>query len=109
MCSRFVKSMFSDNKETAVQSKSMRSSDQKLKLTYFDFKGKGEATRLALFISGVEFEDNRISMEAWFQMKNDTMFGNVPLLQDGDLELAQSTAILRYVALKYNPSLYPTD
>ena len=30
-------------------------------MTYFNFKGSAEAIRLALFIGGVEFEDERIT------------------------------------------------
>ena len=30
-------------------------------LTYFDFKGSAEAIRLALFIGGVDFEDERVT------------------------------------------------
>ena len=30
-------------------------------LTYFNFKGSAEAIRLALFIGGVDFEDERIT------------------------------------------------
>ena len=36
-----------------------------IKLTYFDIAGAAEKVRLALVVSGTEFEDNRIQREAW--------------------------------------------
>ena len=38
----------------------------KLKLTYFDFHGgRGEPARLALSISGIPFEDDRVPPSEW--------------------------------------------
>ena len=38
-------------------------------LTYFNIRGKGEATRLVFKAAGVEFEDRRITFEEWGQLK----------------------------------------
>jgi glutathione S-transferase len=36
-------------------------------------------------------------------------YGQCPGMTDGDLNIGQSNTILRYLALKYSPKLYPTD
>jgi glutathione S-transferase len=79
------------------------------KLTYFDFSGsRGEECRLALHVAGVEFEDNRISREAWQVLKPSSPYGAVPFLETpGKPVLAQSNAILAYVGRSYG--LHPSD
>ena len=64
----------------------------KPKLTYFDAPiSRGEECRLAFHVAGVDFEDNRISREAWLAMKPTTPFGSLPLLDlPGQPTLAQS-------------------
>ena len=44
-------------------------SENKIKLTYFNFRGRGELARLVLVQAGVEFEDNRIEKSDWMQHK----------------------------------------
>lgn len=39
------------------------------KLTYFDFKGRGEAIRLLLATAGVKFADDRVKLENWPSIK----------------------------------------
>ena len=41
----------------------------KAKLLYFDGRGRGEMIRIMLSYGGVEFEDKRIKMEEWPQVK----------------------------------------
>jgi len=69
------------------------------KLSYFDFSGsRGEECRLALFVNGVEFEDNRIPPKQWPELKSTTPFGSLPLLErDGGPPLSQCNAILAYI------------
>jgi glutathione S-transferase len=71
----------------------------KPKLTYFDAPvSRGEECRLALHLAGVEFEDVRLSREAWAALKPQTPFGSVPLLEmPGKPVLAQSNAILVFI------------
>lgn len=73
------------------------------KLTYFDFSGsRGEECRLALFVAGVDFVDQRITREAWLALKASTPYGSVPVLEvEGKPALAQSNAILSYVGHRY--------
>lgn len=79
------------------------------KLTYFDMPvSRGEECRLAFVLAGVDFEDHRISREAWAAMKPTTPFGAVPVLEvEGYPPVAQSNAILTYIGRRYGA--HPTD
>src|SRR4051812_23071978 len=81
----------------------------KPRLTYFDAPmSRGEECRLALHVGGVDFEDNRISREAWLALKPTTPFGSMPILELPDHPpLAQANAIL--VLLGRRHGLHPTD
>ena len=79
-----------------------------LKLTYFDIHGgRGEPARLALFIGGVAFEDDRISFREFGAKRGGYPFKRVPVLQVGDVELSQCNSINRYVGKL--AGLYPSD
>jgi glutathione S-transferase len=79
------------------------------KLTYFDFAAsRGEECRLALHVAGVEFEDERLTREAWASRKPNTPYGSLPVLTvEGKGELAQSNAILSFVG--HNHGMLPAD
>merc|ERR1711957_845874 len=84
----------------------------KLRLYYFDIKGKGEPIRLFCAYAGLELDDYRFSSRQEFaEMKESgkLAFGQVPLLEvDGGTHmLVQSGAILRYLAKL--SGLYPDD
>lgn len=80
----------------------------KLKLSYFDFHGgRGEPARLAFHIAGIEFEDRRIALSDWPNVKSTTPFHALPVLEVDGIELAQSNTINRYVGRL--GSLYPDD
>lgn len=71
-------------------------------LSYFDAPtSRGEECRLALTLAGVDFHDDRIKSADWPARKAKTPFGSVPVLTVAGRELAQSNAILRYVAREY--------
>ncbi|EGZ28028.1 hypothetical protein PHYSODRAFT_554350 [Phytophthora sojae] len=77
----------------------------KLKLTYMPHPGRAEPIRLAFFIGGVEFEDERITREELANRKPSLPFNQLPVLEvDGDV-IAQSLAILRYAGTL--SGLYP--
>lgn len=80
-----------------------------VKLTYFPIEGAGEKIRLALKLSGVDFEDERIGGAAWQERKASTKYGQMPILTVDGVEKYQSTAQLKYVARRFNPALYPSD
>ncbi|SOV82760.1 glutathione S-transferase [Plasmodium reichenowi] len=78
-------------------------------LYYFDARGKAELIRLIFAYLGIEYTDKRFGVngDAFVEFKNfkkekDTPFEQVPILQIGDLILAQSQAIVRYLSKKYN-------
>ena len=41
----------------------------KIKLTYFNLRGRAEVARLILAQAGVEYEDHRIEREDWVKLK----------------------------------------
>ncbi len=80
----------------------------KLKLTYFDIHGgRAEPARLAMYIGGVDFEDNRISFQQFGDARSSFPFNRVPMLEIDGIELSQCNAILRYVGKL--AGLSPTD
>ena len=80
----------------------------KIKLTYFDFDGgRGEPVRLALHIGRVKFEDARISPKNWPQVRDETPFQSLPLMEVDDKMVTQSNSILRFVGKLAD--LYPKD
>jgi glutathione S-transferase len=78
-------------------------------LTYFDAPvSRGEECRLALYVAGVPFEDERLKGPQWQERKASTPFGALPVLTiEGKGQLAQSNAILRFVGSQFG--LHPTD
>jgi prostaglandin-H2 D-isomerase / glutathione transferase len=81
----------------------------KPKLTYFDNpRSRGEECRLAFVLAGVDFEDNRLSRDAWRALKPTTPFGALPILEvEGKPPVSQANAILGYIGRKYG--LLPSD
>uniref|UniRef100_A0A915C0I1 Glutathione S-transferase 1 n=1 Tax=Parascaris univalens TaxID=6257 RepID=A0A915C0I1_PARUN len=73
----------------------------KYKLTYFNAMGRAEIIRLVFAQAGVEFEDIRIEKSDWPALKEKMPFGQLPVLQEDDRMLAQSTAIATYLAKKF--------
>jgi len=68
-------------------------------LTYFDNPtSRGEECRLALFVAGVPFTDERLSRSEWEKRKPSSPYGQLPILTaEGHPPLAQSNAILRLI------------
>jgi len=79
-----------------------------LKLIYFDIRGLGELSRLCLAAGGLPFTDDRIEFTRkpdgtfhrpdWEVRKKDMPYGQVPVLEVNGVKIAQSNAIVRYVA-----------
>lgn len=77
--------------------------ESRVKLSYFDFPGgRGEDCRLALHISGVDFEDDRVAPKDWPEKKSSTPFGALPVLEiEGEGTVAQSNAILGLIGSQH--------
>ena len=73
----------------------------KLKLYYFNSKGKGEPIRLFCAYAGLDLEDHRFAARSELyelRANGKLSFGQVPLLEvDGKHQLVQSAAIMRYL------------
>jgi glutathione S-transferase len=75
--------------------------NSKLKLSYFDGKGRVEAARLILVAAGGKFEDVRFSREDAPKYLALTPFGKTPTLEvDGEI-FAESLAIKTYLAREF--------
>ncbi|XP_045399702.1 glutathione S-transferase A1-like [Lemur catta] len=82
----------------------------KVKLHYFDGRGRMESIRWLLAAAGVEFEEKYItSPEDLDKLRDDgrLMFQQVPMVEIDGMELVQTRAILNYIASKHN--LYGKD
>lgn len=71
------------------------------KLIYFPIHGRSMHIRYLLTDNGLDFDVEHVSGESWATLKPKTLFGQIPMLKDGDFELVQSNAILRYLARKH--------
>lgn len=68
-------------------------------LWYFNFRGRAEVPRLIMKEAGMDFEDKRVAFEEWFQKLKPSMpFNQIPVLFVDDTPLAESGAIVRYLA-----------
>lgn len=78
------------------------------KLTYFDIDGgRGEVTRIAMHVAGIDFDDNRISFPEFGATRQSMRFHAVPILEVDGEEFSQSDAMSRYVGRL--AGLYPSD
>src|SRR5690242_10517287 len=83
-------------------------------LTLYDFPQSGNAQKVRLLLAelGLEFEHRHVPHTRprpdWYLELNP--FGGVPYVVDGDVALAESQAILRYLAVREGrDDLYPAD
>ncbi len=80
-------------------------------LTYFPLGGRAEASRLAMVLGGIAFEDKRLAPSDWAPLKggeNCPPWGSMPILalEDGTV-VNQSRAVLRFIGKL--TGLYPSD
>ena len=73
------------------------------KLIYFNAKGRAEITRFIFAQSGVPYEDKRIEYDAkeWPELKPNTPFGVLPVLEIDGKQLGGSIVIARYLAEEF--------
>jgi len=77
------------------------------KLTYFDAKAVGEPIRFLFAAAGVDYEDDRIKIQDWGEVKGKLGYGQLPILYIDGEQLTQSYAIMRYLATLFD--LVPKD
>jgi glutathione S-transferase len=73
-----------------------------MKLIYFNVRGRAQALRYLCADNGVALEEQWTAFADWPALKPTIVFGQLPVLEDGNFKLAQSNAILRYVARKHD-------
>ena len=73
-----------------------------LQLFYFPLTGRAEVIRLICLAKGAEFTETAPDYQAMKADKDNFPFGQVPRLVDGDVNLVQSNAIVRYLARKFD-------
>ncbi|XP_065193251.1 hematopoietic prostaglandin D synthase-like [Sycon ciliatum] len=71
------------------------------KLTYFNGRGRAELLRYCLSFAGVEFEDNRLEMPAWPELKKTMMPDYLPALEEDGVNLHEGCLAAQYIACKY--------
>jgi len=82
----------------------------KLIFNYFPIPGRGELTRLALTVSGADWEDRRLAGPAWGALKASVQpYGQLPFLEieGSGQRIFQSDAIARYAARQGDGALVP--
>merc|ERR1711936_980551 len=69
-----------------------------MKMTYFDGRGRGEILRLILAKGGKKYEDVRITFDQWPELKPQTPFGGLPMLEFNGKKFGQGLALALYLA-----------
>uniref|UniRef100_A0A7S4L3S0 Glutathione transferase n=1 Tax=Paramoeba aestuarina TaxID=180227 RepID=A0A7S4L3S0_9EUKA len=72
-------------------------------IIYFPARGRAELTRLTIAAAGQEFKEQIVGGDSLVEFKKSDkcLFGQVPVLLDGDNVIAQSNAMARHVARKH--------
>ncbi|OWA52271.1 putative Hematopoietic prostaglandin D synthase [Hypsibius exemplaris] len=72
------------------------------RLIYFDGRGRAELIRLIFAAAFQKFEDVRIDVAKWPEYKLTTPWGGIPILEVNNRPVAQSGAIVRYLARQFH-------
>jgi len=79
---------------------------QNITLRYFNTRGRAEPIRLLLEQAGADYKEIRVQGEQWPELKKSwsdlLTYGQLPHLSDGSFHISQSSAIIRYLAKKFN-------
>lgn len=78
------------------------------KLSYFDFDGgRGEPIRILLHAAGKKFKDDRLTFPQFGEMRKNTPFNSLPVMEIDGAMVTQSNAMIRYVGKL--GGFYPKD
>lgn len=80
----------------------MGSNSPQYKLRYFDVRGLAELCRYIFAYAQVEYQDDRLKREDWASIKPTTPFHQLPVLEVDGKVIAQSNAIARFLARRFN-------
>ncbi|XP_033363122.1 hematopoietic prostaglandin D synthase-like [Bombus vosnesenskii] len=72
------------------------------KLIYFNARGRAEHIRYIFAYTGIEYTDERIPEELWPEYKDSMPYKKLPVLEINGKPVAQSNAVARYLARKYD-------
>ena len=102
-----VRSAITKTKKTAAIKKAVKKPTKPMHFTYFDVMAKGLGPMICLSVAEVPHRGDFCGPKDsggvnWKTLKHTTPFGQLPLLQDGDLVVAQTTAICNYIGHKCN-------
>ena len=81
-------------------------------LAYWNLRGQAQISRYTLEASGVAYEETRYEMKDamnWFQkdkLAAKHPLANLPLLTDGDIQVTEHDAVVRYIAKRFKPDLF---
>ncbi|XP_055346023.1 glutathione S-transferase 1-like [Paramacrobiotus metropolitanus] len=72
------------------------------KLMYWEgARGRGEYVRLLLTAIGQKWEEVPVAFQDWPSLKSNTPFGQLPILEVDGQKLAQTSAIVNFLARRY--------
>uniref|UniRef100_UPI001438DE70 hematopoietic prostaglandin D synthase-like n=1 Tax=Bombus vancouverensis nearcticus TaxID=2705178 RepID=UPI001438DE70 len=72
------------------------------KLIYFNARGSAEHIRYIFAYIGIEYIDDRIPLQLWPEYKDSMPYKKLPVLEIDGKPVAQSNAVARYLAKKYD-------
>ncbi|XP_050494751.1 hematopoietic prostaglandin D synthase-like [Bombus huntii] len=78
------------------------SDEHTYKLIYFNARGRAEHIRYIFAYTGIEYTDERIPEELWPEYKDSMPYKKLPVLEIDGKPVAQSNAVARYLARKYD-------
>jgi len=71
------------------------------KLKYFKVRGRASALKYLCLDNDIKLEEEVVEMGDWAKVKPTVIFGQLPVFYDGNVEIAQSNAILRHLAREH--------
>ncbi len=73
-----------------------------IRITYFPIRGRVEALRMMLEELALPYVMESVTLEQWPQRRRETPFDQLPLMEIDGRRIAQSRAMIRYLARKHD-------